>query len=114
VVGLAGRKKRLTATAEWHFGGGGDYCRACPSECAECAYTLNKPQTLEGYQIWDLVLRAGGQLRAVPGAIIGWDMTAILEMGRCLGVSPIVMAELLPSIEAVAMRELKNRSESDG
>jgi tape measure domain-containing protein len=43
---------------------------------------------LEGWQVWDLVLRLGGQLRAIPGAVLGWDMTAALAMARRSGSSP--------------------------
>ena len=35
---------------------------------------------LEGWQVWDLVGRLGGQLRVIPGAVIGWDMGAALAL----------------------------------
>lgn len=56
--------------------------------------------------MWDLVGRLGGQLRVLPGAVIGWDMSAALALGDALGVPPLVMAELLPVIEAVMVRKL--------
>ena len=40
----------------------------------------------------------------LPGAVIGWDMSAALALGDALGVPPLVMAELLPVIEAVMVR----------
>ena len=49
------------------------------------------------------MLRLGGQLRAVPGAVLGWDLGAALAMARALGVNPLVAAELLPEIEAIAV-----------
>jgi len=61
---------------------------------------------LEGWQVWDLALRLGGQLRVSDGAVIGWDMGAALAMARALGVNPLVAAELLPAIEAVAIRKI--------
>ena len=42
----------------------------------------------------------------LPGAVIGWDMSAALALGDALGVPPLAMAELLPVIEAVMVRKL--------
>ncbi|MDP3342819.1 hypothetical protein [Frigidibacter sp.] len=47
----------------------------------------------------------------VPGAIIGWDLTAALALGTALGVPPLVLAELLPSIEAVMVTKLNEQME---
>jgi hypothetical protein len=73
---------------------------------------LNRPQTEDGWQVWDLVGRLGGQIRVVPGAVLGWDMGAALAMSHALGVSPIIAAELLPEIEAVMVRKLNEQMES--
>jgi hypothetical protein len=73
---------------------------------------LNAPRTLEGWQVWDLAGRLGGQIRAVPGVVLGWDMSAALAMGHALGVDARAVAELLPVIEAVMVRHLN--SEMDG
>jgi hypothetical protein len=52
----AGRgKKRLRALADWSFGGGDGYCAACAGPCPDCPARLNRPQTVEGWQVWDLV-----------------------------------------------------------
>ncbi|NHB78388.1 hypothetical protein G8O29_16870 [Rhodobacter sp. M37P] len=67
---------------------------------------MNRPLTFEGAQVWDLAQRLGGQLRILPGAVIGWDMGAALSLGRALGVPPLAMAEFLPAIEAVMVRRL--------
>ncbi|WP_236852408.1 DUF7697 family protein [Celeribacter marinus] len=40
------------------------------------------------------------------GAILGWDMGAALHLGAALGLSPVIMAELLPPIEAVMVRKI--------
>ncbi|MCB1380852.1 MAG: hypothetical protein KDK89_21165 [Alphaproteobacteria bacterium] len=49
----------------------------------------------------------GGQLRvATSGAIIGWDLAAALAMAKALGVDPLLAADLLPVIEAEAVRGL--------
>lgn len=61
-----------------------------------------------------MVGRLGGQLRVLPGAVIGWDMTAALALGEALGVPPIAMAELLPVIEAVMVRKLNEELAANG
>ena len=103
----AGRgKKRLRALADWHFGGGDRYCAACAQACPDCPARLNRPETCEGWQVWDLALRLGGQLRVIPGAVIGWDLGAALALAAALGIAPLAAAELLPEIEAVMVRKL--------
>ena len=82
-------KKRLRARAEWHFGGGDGYCAACPTRCAECPERLNQPRRFEGWQVWDIAQRMSGQLRAIPGAVLGWDLTTGLAIAAALGVSPV-------------------------
>ena len=48
----------------------------------------------------------GGQIRAIPDAVLGWDMTAALAMAPALGISSRAVVELLPVIEAVMVRKL--------
>ena len=71
---------------------------------------MQKPLTLEGWQIWDLVQRLSGQVRITGGmsdsAVLGWDMGAALQVGTALGLSPLIIAELLPPIEAVMVRKI--------
>ena len=50
-------------------------------------------------------------LRRLPGAVIGWDMSAALSLGDALGIPPIAMAELLPVIEAVMVTKLNEQME---
>ena len=99
-------KKRLCALADWSYGGGEGYCAACPQACPDCPARLNRPLSWEGIQIWDLAQRLGGQLRILPGAVIGWDMGAALALGDALGVPALAMAEFLPAIEAVMVRKI--------
>ena len=47
----------------------------------------------------------------LPGAVIGWDMSAALALGNALGVPPAVAAELLPIIEAVMVAKLNEQME---
>lgn len=70
---------------------------------------MNRPETYEGWQVWDLAGRLGGQLRAIPGAVLGLDMGAALAMAKALGVDALVAAELLPEIEAVMVRKLNEQ-----
>ena len=77
--------------------------------CPDCPARLNRPQTPEGWQVWDLVGRLGGQLRVIPGAVLGWDMGAALAMAGALGIDTLIAAELLPEIEAVMVRKLNEQ-----
>ena len=70
---------------------------------------MNRPQTFEGVQVWDLVGRLGGQLRATRQIILGWDMGAALAMARALGINGLVAMELLPEIEAVMVKKVNER-----
>ena len=56
-----------------------------------------------------MIGRLGGQLRVLPGAVIGWDMAAALALGDALGVPPAAAAELLPVIEAVMVAKLNEQ-----
>ncbi|EDM72253.1 hypothetical protein RAZWK3B_08386 [Roseobacter sp. AzwK-3b] len=42
------------------------------------------------------------------GAVLGWDMGAALHLGTALGLSPRIIAELLPPIEAVMVRKIND------
>lgn len=57
-------------------------------------------------------MKLGGQLRVIPGAVIGFDMGTALEMGAALGVPRVVAAELLPIIETVAVRQMNAAAEA--
>jgi hypothetical protein len=43
-------------------------------------------------------------------AVIGWDMSAALQLGAALGISPMAIAELLPPIEAVMVRKINEET----
>ena len=76
---------------------------------------MHAPRTREGWQIWDLVQRLGGQVRIAGrvsgGALLGWDMAAALQLGAALGLAPLIIAELLPPIEAVMVRKTNQEIE---
>ncbi len=46
------------------------------------------------------------------GAVLGWDMAAALQLGVALGLSPLIIAELLPPIEAVMVRKMSEQTGS--
>jgi hypothetical protein len=51
-------------------------------------------------------------VRAIPGAIIGFDMTAVLALARASGVSEALVYEFMPALEAVLI-EAHNRDPED-
>ena len=51
----------------------------------------------------------------IPGAVLGWDMSAALALAQALGIDALIAAELLPEIEAVMVRKLNEQiGESEG
>ena len=46
--------------------GATDTAEACAQTCPDCPARLNRPYSFEGWQVWDLVGRLGGQLRVCP------------------------------------------------
>lgn len=47
----------------------------------------------------------------LPGAVVGWDLSAALALAEALGVPPTAAAELLPVIEAVMVAKLNEQME---
>ncbi len=66
----------------------------------------NRRASVESRQAWDLVGRLGGQLRVIPGAVISWDLGAVLALGAALGIEPMAAAEYPAKVEAVMVRRL--------
>jgi hypothetical protein len=56
------------------------------------------------------VQRLGGQMRVIPGAVVGIDMGAAFELARALGVEARLVAEWLPGIEAVMVRRVNEQA----
>jgi hypothetical protein len=117
------RKKRLKARAEWHFGGGPEYCVSCTRldrPCARgetgcdgrrCPYLEHAPLTDAGWQAWDVLTRCAGQLRLAPNgaAVIGIDFTAAIALATALGYEARSVAELLPAGEVGLITALNER-----
>jgi len=61
--------------------------------------------------MWDLVLRLDGQARFVGGlggiVFTGWDMTAALNLGAALDIDPALIAEIIPAVERVVVKALR-------
>lgn len=55
--------------------------------------------------------RLGGQVRLAAGmggiSVIGWDMTAALSMGQAMGLPALLVADVLPAVEAVMVRAMR-------
>lgn len=61
--------------------------------------------------MWDLVIKAAGQLRDRAGVPAGFDMAAFFALAGPLGVDAILLAQTLPAIERAAMGALNGRSD---
>lgn len=115
----------MRARAEWHFGGGPDYCASCAQldrPCARgesdrdgqrCPYIEHGPLTDAGWQAWDVLTRCSGQLRLAPNAsvVIGLDLSAAIALATTLGYDIRAVAELLPAAEAGLVAALNARLE---
>jgi hypothetical protein len=58
-------------------------------------------------------LRLTGQLRVVPGAVLGFDMNGALAIAEALGLNTLICAELLPDIEAMMVRGLNAQMKAE-
>ena len=56
-----------------------------------------------------MLLRCSGQIRAVPGAVLGIDFGAAFAIGQALGYDAGALAELLPAAEAGMVAALTTR-----
>ena len=56
-----------------------------------------------------MLLRCSGQIRAVPGAVLGIDFGAAFTIGQALGYDAGALAELLPAAEAGMVAALTTR-----
>jgi hypothetical protein len=79
---------------------------------------LHEPETIEGWQLWDLTKRLAGQLRpAGLGGLIGLDLGVALQMGSALGIPAFLVAEIMPEIEGAMIAAIRDRTagaENDG
>ena len=80
----------------------------------QCPYFINSLQTVEGFEAWDVILRADTQLRIVPsGNVLGFDLPALLQVAEALGYGRQAFVSLIGSAEAgmlQGIREMQNAS----
>ena len=48
-------------------------------------------------------------MRVAGKAVIGWDMSAAMTIAQALGLNVMVVAELLPDLEAVMVRRINDK-----
>ncbi|PQO22057.1 hypothetical protein C2I36_15025 [Rhodobacteraceae bacterium WD3A24] len=73
---------------------------------------MNAPRSLEGEAVWRLTSLLEGQLRVVPGAVVGFDMAAALAAADALGIDRVAVVELLPVIEAQMVTAVNKQMQS--
>lgn len=65
--------------------------------------------------MWQAVRGLGGQLRVISDmngrSVLGWDMTAALALAEAHGVPRPVAADILPLLETVMVRNLKDSND---
>lgn len=74
-----------------------------------CPYTEHLPQSLEGWQAWDLTLKGSGQIRFCQLVPIGIDLAPLMQLGDALGYEPTALAELLPACETGLIGALQEK-----
>ena len=74
---------------------------------------MNAPATREGWGLWDLVQSSTGQFRYhdSSGSFLGFDMAAVLALGRAKGLKNALMAEFLPDLEVAVSIALHKKKE---
>jgi hypothetical protein len=60
---------------------------------------VNAPETIEGWQAWEVFLHCQGQVRAVGNVVVGLDLNAALTFTRALDYDLRACAHLLPACE---------------
>ncbi len=78
-----------------------------------CPYKTHEPQSMEGWQVWDLALRCEGQIRYSEMVATGMDFSAALKLADALGYDGTAAAEFLPSIEIGLCAALNEKISSE-
>lgn len=60
---------------------------------------MSEPQSIEGWQAWDIAIKCSGQLRTAQLAVVGIDFTAAMRLAEALGHDLTAAAHLLPACE---------------
>jgi hypothetical protein len=69
----------------------------------------HQPSSDGGWQAWDTLLRCSGQIRTVPGLVLGIDFSAAFAVAAALGYDTIALAELLSAAEAGMVAAINTR-----
>ena len=48
-------------------------------------------------------------MRVAGKAVLGWNMGSAMALAQALGLNPMVVAELLPELEAVMVRRINEK-----
>lgn len=118
------RGKRLSALADWIFGGGGSYCDGCRvtgSPCATgartpdgrlCPQIEHAPQTVAGQAAWSLAASAGIWKSGGFGALTGIDWAAARALHKAAPeISWREIAGLLRFVEGGALKGAARKAE---
>lgn len=75
---------------------------------------MNRPQTLEGWQVWTLAREAPGQIRVGPGGnVMGFDAPALLAMAGALSIPRAAVAAFLPVLDAALCAADRERQQAE-
>ncbi len=72
----------------------------------QCPYYENEPQTLEGYQAWDVVLKTSSQITET------FPLDTALKLAENLGCDMAVMSELLPAAATGVLLGIKKLTDN--
>ena len=64
---------------------------------------------MEGWQVWDLMMKGVAQIRFCHTIPVGLDMAAIFDIGAAIGYDLIAVAELLPACESGVVAALNEK-----
>lgn len=84
----------------------GETCEACPLE-------INQPVTDDGLLAWSVIRNCRWQLRVGMAGAYGLDMGAVLAVADAMEARTPLLAEILPSIEAVLVATLRSPAEDE-
>ena len=88
IVDLEAEGKIIRAMCKWHFSGGIKYCNGCRAQklkCKKkCPYVKYSPQTQEGHELWDIILRYNIFDKTLYGDT-RIDTTKLLDIAKALG-----------------------------
>jgi hypothetical protein len=74
---------------------------------------VNAPETIEGWQAWEVFLQCQGQVRAVGSVVAGLDLNAALTLTRALDYDLRAAAHLLPACEMGMLEGLAEQMKSN-